>query len=151
MGNFCRKGRSGLETDVQVVYNELAQNQQTPHVTTENRTCKNCDDLETAAWVGCIKHYLQYAKDHNSYYGNEFHTAAEKGHSNIIRLLSNQRNNIDINFRNVLDQTPLMVSAMHGSIECFIFLLKCGANTEPKDFKGWTAMDYAFEKYHEGE
>ena len=181
MGNWCCKGRCGLETDVSTdnhydsydwvmttphsetynsssdsdtddpplyedisIYNDIAQNQPTSPATTQHSKCYSCKDLESAAFDTCIEHYVEYANC-NRYLRNEFHVAAEKGHSNIIRLLAQPMYDIDINGFNFFNQTPLIVSAKHGNIECLIILLKCGVNTEPKDFIGKTAMDYALE------
>ena len=149
MGNWCCKGRSGLETAVPAQYNGIAQNQQTSHATIENRDCYHCNSLETAASVSCVKHYLQYAKGRDEHCGNEFHTAVKKGHSNMIRLLAQPDRNIDINECDYYQLTPLMVSVIYSRIKCILVLLECGANMEIKDTEGKTVMDYILEKYRE--
>ncbi|KAF3330517.1 E3 ubiquitin-protein ligase XB3-like protein [Carex littledalei] len=54
------------------------------------------------------------------------HIAAANGHLELLSMLLNHSVNPDILNRN--KQTPLMLSAMHGKIECVNKLLEAGAN-----------------------
>ena len=111
----------------------------------DNEGCKNCNDLDSAASSKCFKHYLHYAKPLNYFERNELHTAAHKGHNGMIPLLCQPRLNIDINGRTRFKQTPLMHSINFNHFGCSHTLLEYGAETSLKDYRGKTAIDYAFE------
>lgn len=71
-----------------------------------------------------------------------FHIAASNGHSELLSMLLGRSVNPDLLNRH--KQTPLMLAAMHGKIECVQKLLEAGANILKFDsVHGRTCLHYA--------
>lgn len=63
------------------------------------------------------------------------------GSPTSVRVLL--RSGADVNGRNDAGQTPLMVAAEHGEVECVRLLLEAGADRSLKDKRGRIALDFA--------
>ena len=67
--------------------------------------------------------------------------AAEKGHTNIVRLLLTK--GADVNAKKYFDQTALMEAAENGHADIVRILLDKGADVNVKDWYGYTAISRA--------
>ena len=63
----------------------------------------------------------------------------------ILELLMNY--GADINCKNRLKQTPLMIAAHHGSLNIARFLIRSGVEWWARDHEGKTVLDHAYNDY----
>ncbi|XP_031113149.1 putative E3 ubiquitin-protein ligase XBAT31 [Ipomoea triloba] len=104
-------------------------------------TAVQCGDVETVETVlgrepGLIHHTTVYDRH------SALHIAAANGQIEVVTVLLNRSVNPDLLNRH--KQTPLMLAAMHGKIDCVQKLIEAGANILKFDsLHGRTCLHYA--------
>ncbi len=82
--------------------------------------------------------------DHENNFGLlPLHCAALAGHTNIAAALLSFEKSKSIDAKNIHGLTPLHAAIMAGKDDVARLLLDQGANTDVKDQRGWTPIDYA--------